>query len=175
MSGKLGCVIIAVDGSQESMAALRWALDNLKLRTPAPDSDETPGTFVILHVQSPPNIATILNPGSIPFGGPSAAELEVPAFTQAIETHQQRITNAILDHALEICAGKNVNYRTEVLIGEPKEKICEAVENLHAGLLVMGSRAFGPIKRMFLGSVSNYCLNHAQCPVFVAKHKDNSS
>lgn len=42
---------------------------------------------------------------------------------------------------------KQVKVQTKVVIGDPKEKICEAVEELHADLLVMGSRAFGPIKR----------------------------
>lgn len=37
--------------------------------------------------------------------------------------------------------------RTHVVVGDPKEKICEAVQDLHADVLVMGSRAFGPIKR----------------------------
>lgn len=37
--------------------------------------------------------------------------------------------------------------KTEVVIGDPKEKICEVAEQLNADLLVMGSRAFGPIKR----------------------------
>lgn len=37
--------------------------------------------------------------------------------------------------------------KTQVMVGDPKEKICEAIEVLHAELLVMGSRAFGPIKR----------------------------
>jgi nucleotide-binding universal stress UspA family protein len=40
-----------------------------------------------------------------------------------------------------------VKVETKVLVGDPKEKICEFVENLQADLLVMGSRAFGPIKR----------------------------
>ncbi|CAK7347242.1 unnamed protein product [Dovyalis caffra] len=173
MTANLECVIVAVDGSEESMYALRWALDNLKLRSAAPDSTETPGSFVILHVQSPPSIAAGLNPGAIPFGGPS--DLEVPAFTAAIQSHQRKITEAILEHALEICREKKVNVKTQVVIGDPKEKICEVVENLHADLLVMGSRSFGPIKRIFLGSVSNYCTNHAQCPVIVVKGKDPSS
>lgn len=64
MSGKLDCVIVAVDESEESMNALKWALENLKL-----GSSES--SFVILHVQSPPTIAAGLNPGAIPFGGPS--------------------------------------------------------------------------------------------------------
>jgi hypothetical protein len=34
---------------------------------------------------------------------------EVPAFTQAIEAHQRRITEAILEHALKICSDKNVS------------------------------------------------------------------
>ncbi|GLT60619.1 hypothetical protein SLA2020_333770 [Shorea laevis] len=107
MPGKLGCVIIAVEVGEESMAALRC------------------------------------------LGGPSAAGLEVPAFLQAIEARQKRIAKAILHHALEICTGKN--GITEMFIGDPKEKT------------------------MFLGSVSNYCFNHAQCPVFLAKNKNNTS
>jgi hypothetical protein len=62
-TGNLASVVVAVDGSEESMNALRWALDNLRLR---PD-----GELVVLHVQPPPNIAAGLNPAPIPFGGPS--------------------------------------------------------------------------------------------------------
>ncbi|KAJ0086087.1 hypothetical protein Patl1_08641 [Pistacia atlantica] len=109
MTGNLGCVIVAVDGSEESMDALRWALDNLKIRVPAPASIEPPGCFTILHVQSPPSIAAGLNPGAIPFGGPT--DLEVPAFTAAIEAHQRKITEAILEHALKICSDKNVRIQ----------------------------------------------------------------
>ncbi|WJX58005.1 hypothetical protein P8452_43506 [Trifolium repens] len=168
--GNLGVVIVAVDGSEESMNALRWALENLKLRSPTPDSSNA-GSFIIFHVQSPPSIATGLNPGSIPFGGPS--DLDVPAFAAAIEAHQKRITDSILDHALGICSQFNqTKVSTHVVIGDPKEKICETVQDLHADVLVMGSRAFGPIKRMFLGSVSNYCAHHAQCPVIIIKGKD---
>uniref|UniRef100_A0A0E0CRT5 UspA domain-containing protein n=1 Tax=Oryza meridionalis TaxID=40149 RepID=A0A0E0CRT5_9ORYZ len=65
-TGNLASVVVAVDGSEESMNALRWALDNLRLR---PD-----GALVVLHVQSPPSIAAGLNPGPIPFGGPSGGE-----------------------------------------------------------------------------------------------------
>ncbi|KAJ1416391.1 UspA [Sesbania bispinosa] len=172
-AGNLGCVVVAVDGSEESMDALRWALDNLKLRSPTSDSSADGGHFVIFHVQSPPSIATGLNPGAIPFGGPS--DLEVPAFAAAIEAHQKRITDTILDHALGICSQFNLTQakvKTHVVVGDPKEKICEAVQDLHADVLVMGSRAFGPIKRMFLGSVSNYCAHHAQCPVIIIKGKD---
>lgn len=40
-----------------------------------------------------------------------------------------------------------MNVETKVVVGDSKEKICEVVDTLHADLLVMGSRAFGPLKR----------------------------
>lgn len=43
-----------------------------------------------------------------------------------------------------------MNYKTQVIIGDPKEKICQVVEDLHADLLVIGCRAFGPIKRYYV-------------------------
>ncbi|KAI7731991.1 hypothetical protein M8C21_030179 [Ambrosia artemisiifolia] len=133
-------VVVAVDGSEESMKGLQWALDNVRLHP-------TEGSLVIIHVQSPPSISAGLNPGSIPFGaGPS--DVEVPAFTAAIEAHQRRITEAIITHAFNICQHNNYEgeVKTQVVIGDPKDKICEAVEDLHADLLVMGCRSFGPIK-----------------------------
>ncbi|KAL0917111.1 hypothetical protein M5K25_012158 [Dendrobium thyrsiflorum] len=167
-TSNLRCVVVAVDVSEESMNALRWALRNLRLRSPVDgDLSIKPGGFVILHVQPPPSIAAGLNPGAIPFGGPT--QVEVPAFTAAIEAHQRRITEAVLAHAVQICEEKNVAVNTEVVVGDPKEKICEVITNLNADLLVIGCRAFGPIKRMFLGSVSNYCINHVSCPVIVVK------
>ncbi|KAL9256118.1 hypothetical protein AKJ16_DCAP17420 [Drosera capensis] len=135
------------------MNALLWAIDNVRLRSP-PE-----GSLIILHVQSPPSIAVGINPGSIPFGGPS---VEVPAFTAAIEAHQRRITEAVLNRALEICAEKNVTAKTHVVVGDPKEKICE-VDSLHADLLVMGNRAFGPIKRVKLGKLLILILQNDNC------------
>ncbi|PHT37953.1 hypothetical protein CQW23_21526 [Capsicum baccatum] len=67
MTGKLKCAIVSVDGSEESMNALNWALDNIKLKFH--DQESQSGCFVILHVQSPPSIAAGLNPKAIPFGG----------------------------------------------------------------------------------------------------------
>ena len=39
------------------------------------------------------------------------------------------------------------DVKTQVVVGDPKETICEGVANLKADLLVMGCRAYGPIKR----------------------------
>jgi nucleotide-binding universal stress UspA family protein len=39
--------------------------------------------------------------------------------------------------------------------------------NMHADLIVIGNRGLGKLKRIFLGSVSDYILRHASVPVIV--------
>ncbi|KAH9756273.1 Usp domain-containing protein [Citrus sinensis] len=60
MSSDLGCVIVAVDGSEESMD-----INNLKLRSPAPGSTEPPDSFIVLHQPSP---LALIQGSSLPVG-----------------------------------------------------------------------------------------------------------
>ena len=55
-------------------------------------------------------------------------------------------------------------------MGDPDEEIlrhCE--EHGDFGLLVMGSRGLGPIKRRLMGSISENVVRRARCPVLVAR------
>jgi nucleotide-binding universal stress UspA family protein len=55
-------------------------------------------------------------------------------------------------------------------MGDPDDEIlrfCE--EQGDFGLIIMGSRGLGPIKRRLLGSVSESVVRHAHCPVLVAR------
>jgi nucleotide-binding universal stress UspA family protein len=59
---------------------------------------------------------------------------------------------------------------THLRMGDPDDEIlrhCE--EHGDFGLLVMGSRGLGPIKRRLMGSVSESVVRHARCPVLVAR------
>ncbi len=50
------------------------------------------------------------------------------------------------------------------------EMITQAVDKKHIDILVMGRRGMGKIKRIFMGSVSKYCVEHANCNVLVVKN-----
>ncbi|MBF1324840.1 MAG: universal stress protein, partial [Megasphaera micronuciformis] len=39
----------------------------------------------------------------------------------------------------------------------------------NADLIVMGSRGLGPLKGLFMGSVSSFVVTHAACPVMIVK------
>ncbi|KAF2299777.1 hypothetical protein GH714_003317 [Hevea brasiliensis] len=110
MTANVRSVIVAVDGSEQSMYALTWRLttSNSDPLRPTPLKPLAPSSY------STSNLRPLSLLDSIPALSPSAGP---------------------------------VNVKTQVVIGDPKEKICEAVENLHADLLVTGCRAFGPVKR----------------------------
>uniref|UniRef100_A0A6N2MXL6 UspA domain-containing protein n=1 Tax=Salix viminalis TaxID=40686 RepID=A0A6N2MXL6_SALVM len=87
----------------------------------------------------------------------------------SIQENKKKVALLLLDKAKDICAKHGVEAETLTEIGDPKEAICEAVERLNVQLLVVGSHNRGPVQRAFLGSVSNYCVHNAKCPVLVVK------
>ena len=54
-------------------------------------------------------------------------------------------------------------------MGEPVAEIVSLAEELDAGLIVMGSRGRGGIRRALIGSVSDSVVRHAHCPVMVMR------
>ena len=49
--------------------------------------------------------------------------------------------------------------------------IVELAEEIGAGLIVMGSRGLGGIRRALMGSVSDSVVRHAHCPVMVVREE----
>jgi nucleotide-binding universal stress UspA family protein len=56
-----------------------------------------------------------------------------------------------------------------VLRGTPGPAICALATKVHARAIVMGSRGRGGIKRAVLGSVSDFVVRNAGCPVVVSR------
>uniref|UniRef100_A0A7N0RIK8 UspA domain-containing protein n=1 Tax=Kalanchoe fedtschenkoi TaxID=63787 RepID=A0A7N0RIK8_KALFE len=146
-------VMVAVDDSEESFYALNWALDYV-----IGGGDN--GMVTVVNVQHP--FQHYIYPA-----GP--AVYATSSVLESVRKAQEQNSAAILASALQICQAKMVRAETLILNGDPKEMICEAADQMRADLLVMSSRGLGAIKRAFLGSVSDYCVHHATCPILIVK------
>ncbi|XP_062110104.1 universal stress protein A-like protein [Humulus lupulus] len=149
-------VMVAIDESECSHYALQWTLDNL--HDTIVDSH-----LIIFTVQSAVDVGYIFatSYGSAP-----------PELVTSIQERNKKVAVALLERAKDICSKHEIEAEPLMEIGDPKEKICEAVDKFNIQLLVLGSHGRGAIKRAFLGSVSSYCVNHAKCPVLVVKKND---
>jgi nucleotide-binding universal stress UspA family protein len=55
------------------------------------------------------------------------------------------------------------------MMGEVEREIVHLAEDLGAGLILMGSRGRGGIRRALMGGVSDSVVRHAHCPVMVVR------
>ncbi|EOA29517.1 hypothetical protein CARUB_v10014583mg, partial [Capsella rubella] len=158
-------MMVAIDESDSSFYALQWVIDhfsNLLMTTEAAEGDG--GMLTVVHVQSP-----FHHFAAFPAGPGGATVYASSTMIESVKKAQQETSAALLSRALQMCRAKQIRTETLVLEGEAKEMICEAVEQMHVDLLVVGSRGLGKIKRAFIGSVSDYCAHHANCPILIVK------
>ena len=59
----------------------------------------------------------------------------------------------------------------EAAAEKPGHAIVEKAQELDATFIVTGTRGMGKIRRTILGSVSDFVVHHAHCPVLVCRHK----
>ncbi|MCD7448279.1 hypothetical protein HAX54_040392 [Datura stramonium] len=119
-------IMVAIDESEESFYALNWALDHL--------------------INNSTNIITLINV-QLPFSPMVYPAGPAPTVVEAVKKAQHENATRTLSRALHLCKQKTVKAETLILEGDPKDKICQAADELHADLLVVGSRGLGKIKR----------------------------
>lgn len=143
-------ILVAVDGSPESDAAVRWAAYEAEMR-------DVPVT--LMHVVMPVVV-------SWPVG---SFETE---FSQWQEDNAQLVIGQA-QKMLESSLGesKRSAVRTEVVHDYVVPGIVAA--SSEAQMIVVGSRGMGPVGRAVLGSVSSGVVHHAHCPVAVV-HADEA-
>ncbi|CAI5479568.1 unnamed protein product [Closterium sp. Yama58-4] len=156
-------IAIAVDLSDESAHAVKWAVKNY-LRP----SDHV----VLLHVR----------PTSVLYGadwGASETTEEAPdkETKQKMEDDFDALTVAKAKDLAAPLEEAGIQYKTHIVKDhDMKERICLEVERAGVNACIMGSRGFGAEKRSRkarLGSVSDYCVHHCDCPVVVVRmHED---
>ncbi|KAL4383314.1 hypothetical protein GQ457_15G021730 [Hibiscus cannabinus] len=145
-------LVVGVDESEHSMYALDWTLDHFFF------SSDPPFKLFIVHAK--PTASSVVG-----LAGPGAAEV-----MPYVDSDLRKIAARVVDKARELCLSKSVHDAVvEVVEGDPRNVLCEAVEKHHASVLAVGSHGYGAIKRAVLGSVSDYCSHHAHCSVLIVK------
>jgi nucleotide-binding universal stress UspA family protein len=88
-------------------------------------------------------------------------EAAAPAFDEIQHGAEETLAEAV--------AGVDtpVRIRQQVIQGNPAQVLLEAAAN--ADLLVVGSRGHGGFTGALLGSVSQHCAQHSQCPVVIVR------
>jgi nucleotide-binding universal stress UspA family protein len=132
-------VMVGCDGSPNSMAALRWAIDF------APSG----GTVVVVWVWD----ATPLAVGADAFFFPDASDLAAERFHHLVDT--------VADQA----RARDVTLEREFVRGTPRSALAAQADN--ADLVVVGARGHGAVGAALLGSVSTWLLHHLHRPIAV--------
>jgi nucleotide-binding universal stress UspA family protein len=146
-------ILLATDGSREAEAAARTAADLAQK------------THSELHVVHAFGIAPVGPPVY-----PEATDLQSVEYEAETE-EGQRISE---QRAREVLQEEVEKVRSTVagehlVEGRVAPEIVGLAEEIGAGLIVMGSRGRGGIRRALMGSVSESVVRHAHCPVLVVR------
>lgn len=90
------------------------------------------------------------------------------ALSQAILQAVTKAGQTIIERA-ENMIPSGIEFESFLETGSPAAVILEFEEKLEIDLIVMGSRGLGLVKGVLLGSVSQYIVERAKCPVLVVK------
>nr|GEZ21827.1 hypothetical protein [Tanacetum cinerariifolium] len=69
------------------------------------------------------------------------------SMVESVRKAQHQNAAELLSRAFQICKQTKIKAETLILEGDPKEMLCQAVEQMHVDLLVVGSRGLSAIKR----------------------------
>lgn len=135
-------IVVGVDGSPSSMAALNWA---------ARQAERTGSVVEVVTTWEWP----------INYGWAFLS-----SFVPSVDAQK------VLDHAIESITREHpiVTFRPSLLEGHPAPVLVS--ESRRADLLVVGCRGHGAFAGMLIGSVSEHCVTNAHCPVLVLRGEE---
>jgi nucleotide-binding universal stress UspA family protein len=134
-------VLLATDGSSEAELAATTAVDLAK---------STDSELHVVHVGE--YLPTIL------------------AQTEEEPAQLEREARELLDEQVRRIEGAEGTVKEAHLrLGRADEEIVDVADSVGAGLIVMGSRGRGRLRRALMGSVSDSVVRHAHCPVTIVR------
>ncbi|HSK25823.1 MAG TPA: universal stress protein [Jiangellales bacterium] len=141
-----GGVVVGLDDSDDSRAALRAAAEQARLRG------------CPLHVVRAWGLTN----------APKPATWE-PGYVPPFHEYEQAVVQWLGDQVLDVIGdGHGLDVRPHPVHAAPAGALVEA--SLGADLVVVGARGLGGFRGLLLGSVSDQVVRHAHCPVLVVPH-----
>ena len=151
-------ILLATDSSEEAELALSTAIDLANT------------TNSQLHV------VTVGPWNPDPSYASHEASLRWETYEQASEAIRKEAQEILDNQVRKIEEGGGSVQEAHLRRGRKDEEIVRVAEEIGAGLIVMGSRGLGGMRRALMGSVSDSVLRHAHCPVLVVrKEKDQAA
>ena len=141
-------VIVGVDGSEGSDAALAWAARHAQLAG---------ADLELVHAVAVPSMAGI--------GWAVDASLEAGRLLRALEVEGEKAVTRARRTMLE--RHPQLTVRTEVVTGDPRQVLLD--RGATAYLLVVGSHGRGPVRSLLVGSVGAALARHATAPTVVVR------
>ncbi len=101
------------------------------------------------------------------WGGPWIPAIPVDA--DQLEEEAVAELTRVLHEARPVLEAAGLTVEAELLRGRPSAAVVEDAKLWGPDLIVVGSRGHGPVETAVLGSVSAAIVDHATCPVLVAR------
>ena len=140
-------IVVGVDGSGHAATALRFAIDEARIR------GATVEAVMAWH---------------LPYYG-GVAGMPLPLDLEAIEASYHAELDAVVDAA--DATGLPSPVAKRLAEGTPAGVLLDAAKD--ASLLVVGSRGRGGFVGLLLGSVSHQVASHAPCPVVIVPSRED--
>jgi nucleotide-binding universal stress UspA family protein len=145
-------ILLATDGSKEAELAARTAVD-IAATTNSELHMVTVARHEHAHVYDLPE---------------EPADVQKSLY-EAIE----RKARELLDEQVKKIeqSGGTIPQEVHLLRGHPDREIVHLAEEIGAGLIVIGSRGQGGVRRALMGSVSDSVVRQARCPVLIVREE----
>ena len=150
----MSAVIIGTDGSDAAVAAC------------------VAGLAIVGEADSVTVVSVVdgIDPGLMNDGGGHAGASMTPDQYDAARTEGLAAGRDAVERTAAALGVESAE--TLVLEGSPGRALCDYAASARADVIVIGTRGRGGIKRALLGSVSDYIVRNAPCPVVVTTAAD---
>ena len=145
-------ILLATDGSREAQLAATTATDLA--------SSTNSELHLLCVAPGNPDPVYHIHEGS----------LRYETYQQALEAVKAEAQEVLDEQVRKVREAGGSVKEAHFKIGERRDQaIIHLAEELGAGLIVMGSRGLGGVRRALIGSVSDSVVRHAHCPVMIVR------